>query len=144
MLRRLLVDLPRQIAEKPVVNDLLIKLRILPAPALSRIVHKKFALRNARRAKRIRLHNVRPCFQKSPMNIANQLRPRQRKQVPVVQQILLRILEPLPANIRFLHSIVADRRPRRSINDGDPALDHALQWMFRALQSFLPTIYSSF
>ena len=97
---------------------------------LARIVDKELALRDAGRAKCIRLDNVRACFKKPPMNVANQLRPRQRKQVSVVQQVLFRVRKALPANVRFFHSVVADRRPRRSINDGDAAFNQVLQRIF--------------
>ena len=129
----MLVDLPRQILQKRVLDHLLIKLRILPPSVLARIVDKKLALRNARRAKGIRLDDVRPRLQKPPMNVANHLRLRQRKQVAVVQQVFFRVLEmPLPANVRLLHPVVADGRPRRSIDDGDAAFKDLSQRMYRA------------
>jgi hypothetical protein len=74
-------------------------------------------LRDARCAKRIRLNDVRARFQKPPMNVANHLRLRQRKKIPIVQEILLGILEPLAADVRFFHPIGADRRAHRPVND---------------------------
>jgi hypothetical protein len=53
------------------------------------------------------------------MNVADHLRLRQREQVAVVQQILGRVLEALPADIRFRHPVGADGGAHRSINDGD-------------------------
>ena len=131
--RRLLVDLPRQLAEKLVVDHLLVKLRILPPAALARIVDKKLALRDARRAEGIGLHDVGPGLKKPPMNVADQLRLRQREQVAVVQQVLLRVLEALPANVRLFHPVGADGRPRRSINDGDAAFEDLFERMLGVL-----------
>ena len=86
--RRLLVDLPGQLVEKRIFDDLLVELRILPPAVLARIVHKELALRDAGRAKRVRLDDVGARLQKPPMNVADHLRLRQREQVAVVQQVL--------------------------------------------------------
>ena len=53
------------------------------------------------------------------MDVANHIRLSQREEVPVVQQILRRILEALPADVSFRHAIGADRRTHRSIDDRD-------------------------
>ncbi len=129
--RALLIDLPRQHLEPRILQNPLIKRRILPPPTFPRILDKKLTLRDRRRPKRIRLQNVRPRLQKSPMNIADHLRLRKRKQVPVIQQILVRILEPRPTDIRLRHPIRPDRRPHRPVDDRNPLLHHPLQRMLR-------------
>ena len=127
--RRLLVDLPRQVAEKRIFNDLLIERGIFPPAMLPRIVHKEFALRDAGRAEGVGLDDVRPGLEKSAMDVADHLRLRQREQVAVVQQVLLRVLEALSADVRFRHAVGADGRAHRSVDDGDSALEDLLQRM---------------
>ena len=120
--RRLLIDIPREITQKRVFDDLLIERRVLPAAPLPRIFDKEFALRDAGCPEGIRLDDVRPCLEKSAMNIANHLWLGQREEVAVIQQALRRILKALPADVRFRHSISADSRAHRSIDDGNPTL----------------------
>ena len=67
------------------------------------------------------------------MNIADHLRLRQQKQVAVVLQVLLRVLESLPADVRLGHAIGADRRAHRAIDNRDAALENLHQGMFGGL-----------
>ena len=139
--RRLLVDLPRQALQKRVFNHLLIKLGILSPPVLARIVDKELALRNAGRPKGVGLNDVRPGLQKPAMNVADHLRLCQRKQVAVVQQVFLRVLEAFPANVRLFHPVGADGRAHRSIDDGDAAFKDLSQRMKVRLSHFFPMVY---
>src|ERR1035437_7021338 len=93
LLRRLLVDLPRQAVEHRIVDDLLVELGILPATVLSRIFHKEFALGDAGRAESIGLADVRAGFEKPAMDIADNLWLSGGEDVPVVQKVFRRIRE---------------------------------------------------
>jgi hypothetical protein len=139
--RGLLVDLPRQITSVTRRQSLLIKSGSFRPPC-SRGSSTKTRSANARRAKGIRLDDVRTRFKKPPVNIADHLRLRQRKEIAVVQQILRRVLEPLPANIRFLHPIGADRRAHRSIDDGNTAFQYLLQGMGVVANHIFLVVYS--
>ena len=63
------------------------------------------------------------------MNVADHIRLSQREKVSIVQEILRRVLEAAPPDVRFLHSISADGRAHRPINDGDPTFKYLLQRM---------------
>src|SRR5450631_1410676 len=63
------------------------------------------------------------------MDVANHLRLSQGKEIPVVQQVLRRILEPLGADIRFLHSVGADGRAHCTVDDGDTILENRFKRM---------------
>jgi transcriptional regulator with AAA-type ATPase domain len=63
------------------------------------------------------------------MNIADHLRLGQREQISVIQQVFRRISESLPANVSFRHAVSTDRRPHRSIDDGDTILEDLLKRM---------------
>ena len=47
----------------------------------------------------------------------------------------------LAANVRFCHPVGADGRPRRSIHDGDAALEDFSERMNWRLSHFVPMIY---
>ncbi len=117
--RGLLVDLPREVAQELVVDDLLVKGRVLAAAVLARVVDEELALRDARRAERVGLDDVRAGFEEAPVDVADHVRLREREEVPVVEQILRRAFEPLAANVRFGHPVRANGRAHRAIDDGD-------------------------
>ncbi len=73
------------------------------------------------------------------MNIADHLRLRQREQIAVVHQVLVRVLEPLPADIRLGHPIGTDRRAHRAIDNGDAALQNVVNrvWTGISHRSFI-------
>ena len=63
------------------------------------------------------------------MNVAYHFWLGQREEVAVVQQALRRVPKSLPADVRFGHSISADGRAHRSIDDGNSTLEDLLQRM---------------
>src|ERR1700733_11892107 len=63
------------------------------------------------------------------MDVADHLRPRQGEEVTVVQQILLRVLEAIPPDVRFRHAVRADRGAHRTIDDGDSTLEYLFKGM---------------
>src|ERR1700733_1374316 len=63
------------------------------------------------------------------MDVADHLRLSQGEEVAVVQQVLGRVLETLPANVSFLHAVGADRRAHCSVNDGNSILENLFQRM---------------
>ena len=127
--RRLLVDLPGEIVEKLVVDDLLVKLRILAAAVLARIVDEELALRDAGGAEGVGLDDVRAGLEKAPVDVADHLRLREREEIAVVQQILLRVLEALAADVGLVHAVGADGRAHRAVDDGDAVLEQLLERM---------------
>src|SRR5262249_9603675 len=128
--RGLLVDLPRQIVEKWILDNLLIKRRILSPAVLPWIVDKKLALRDAGGAERVGLDDVGPSLEEPAVNIAGHFRLGQREEVPVVHQALGRVLKPVAANVRFLHAVGADGRTHRAVDDRDSRFEQLLQWMW--------------
>jgi hypothetical protein len=133
LLRRPFIDLPCQIIEEWIFHDLLIKGRILSTAMLTRIIHKEFTLGDVGRSKGIGLKDIRPRLQESAMDIADHVRLREREQVSIVQEVLLRVFEAIPTDICFRHPIGTDCRAHRSINDGDSILEDFLK---RMLMSF--------
>ena len=57
------------------------------------------------------------------------LRLRQRKQIAIVQQILGRVLESFPTNIRFFHAVSSNRGTHRSIDNRDALFEYLFEWM---------------
>ena len=127
--RGLLIDLPRQFPQELIFDDLLIERRILAPAMFARIVHKELALRNRRRTKRVGFDDVRPCFEEAPVDVTDHIGLGQREQIAVVEQVFRRILEALPADVRFRHAIGADGGAHRSVNDGDTVLKNLLKRM---------------
>ena len=120
--RRLLIDIPSQAAEERIVDDLLVERRILASAVLPRIVDKEFALGDIGGPEGVCLDDVRACFQKPAMDIANRFWLSQREQVTVVQKALRRVLESLASDIRFRHAVGADSRAHRAVDDRDSIL----------------------
>src|SRR6185503_949288 len=121
--RGLFVDLPREAGQELVVDDLFVERRVLATPALTRVVHEELALRDARRAEGVRLDDVRAGFQESAVDVADYLRLGQREQIAVVQQVLLRVREAVPADVGFLHVVAADGRAHGPVDDRDAFLE---------------------
>ena len=59
------------------------------------------------------------------------VRLREREEVAVVQQILLRVLEALAADVRFRHAVGADGRAHRAVDDGDAFPQELLEGVFQ-------------
>ena len=79
-----------------------------------------------------------PASKKPAMDVADHLRLRQREEVAVVQQVLRRVLEALPADVRFRHAIGADRRAHRSVDDGDATLEDLFKRMLVGFRHVSP------
>src|SRR5260370_33684165 len=63
------------------------------------------------------------------MDVTDHLRLSQGEEITVVQQVLRRVLEALPADVSFCHAVGADRRAHRSIDDGDSTLEDLFKRM---------------
>src|SRR5271155_2134913 len=63
------------------------------------------------------------------MDVTDHLRLSQGEEISVVQQVLRRVLESLPANISLSHAIGADRRSHRAVDDGDSILEDLFKRM---------------
>ena len=125
--RRLLVDLPGEVVEERVLDDLLVERRVLAAAVLARIVDEELALRDAGRAEGVGLDDVGAGLEKAAVDVADHLRLREREEVAVVEQVLLRVLEALAADVRFLHAVGADGGAHRAVDDGDAVFQDFLQ-----------------
>ena len=62
---------------------------------IARIRDEQIALGNTRRAKRVCLNDIRPGLQETPMNVLNDFRLGDGKDVPVIQQVFVVIFEAL-------------------------------------------------
>ena len=134
LLRRLVIDLPGKVVEEFVLDDLLEELRILAAALFARVFHEKLALGDAGAGERVGLDDVRSGLQEPPVNVLNDVRPRDRQDVAVVEQVLFVALEPGATRIGLLQPIATDRGPHRAINDGDAGAEQFFQFSadFRA------------
>ena len=99
------------------------ELGIFASAFLTRIFHKELALRDARGRKRVRLDDVRACFEKAAMDVLNDVRTRDRKDVPVVQDVLLIVAEALTASGGLIENalvfVPANRRPHGPVDHED-------------------------
>jgi hypothetical protein len=122
------VDLPSEVVEKWILDDLLVERRIFAPAMLARVVHEELALTNARGGEGVGLDDVRAGFEEAPVNVANHRWLRDREKIAVVLQIFPRILEAFAANVRLRpRRICAEGRAHRAVDDGDALLQQALQ-----------------
>src|SRR4029079_6909364 len=122
-----LVDLPGQILQELVLDDLLIEGRVLAAAVLARIVDEELALGDGGRAERVRLDDVGAGLEEAAMDVTDHLRLGETEEIAVVQQVLARVLEARAADVGFLHAVRPDGRPHRAVDDGDPAVEQLYQ-----------------
>ncbi len=113
LLCRLEIDLPGEVVEELVLDDALKKLRVLFA------LPEELRLRDARAGKGVRLNDIRSGFEEPAVDVLDDIGPRQREDVAVVEQILLVLEEAIPAGIGFFESILADRRAHRAVEHQD-------------------------
>ena len=69
--RRLLVDLPGQVVEERVLDDLLVERRVLAAAVLARIVDEELALGDAGGAEGVGLDDVRAGLEEAAVDVAD-------------------------------------------------------------------------
>jgi hypothetical protein len=79
--------------------------------------------------KGVRLDDVSSGVQKPAMNVTDHIRLRQGEEVTVVQQVLSRVFETLPADVSFFHTVGADRRTHRSVDDSNSIFEDGFQRM---------------
>jgi hypothetical protein len=115
--RRLFIGLPREIVEKFVFDDALVKRRVFAAAVLARVVQKKFALTDARSGKSVGLDDVRAGFKEAPVDVADHIRLSERVEVAVVLQVLFRVLETFAADVLLAEAVSADGGAHGAIND---------------------------
>src|ERR1700738_3947065 len=70
------------------------------------------------------------------MNVADHLRLSQGEEITVVEQVLGRVFEALPADVSFLHAVGADRRAHRSVDDGNSTVENLFQRMLLGCSHF--------
>jgi hypothetical protein len=97
----------------------LVEFGVFAAAVLARVVHEELALCDAGRAERVRLDDVRARLQKTPVNVADHLRLGEREEIPVVQEVLLRVAEALSPDVRLRHAVGTDRRSHGAVDDDD-------------------------
>ena len=129
LLRGLLVDLPGQVAEHRVFDDLLVEGGVFAAAVLARVVDEELALGDAGGAEGVGLDDVGAGLEKAAMDVADHLRLRQGEDVAVVQQVLGGVFEALAADVGFRHAVGADGRAHRSVDDGDSAFEDLFERM---------------
>ena len=137
----LLVDLPGEIAEERVVNDLLVELGILAAAVLARVVDKELALRDGGCAEGVGLNDVGPGLKEAAMDIADDRGLRESEQVAVIEQVLLRVLEALAADADFVHPVGAQGGACRAVDDGDAAFKELRERMVEDVSHFFSMVY---
>ena len=112
-----------------VVEDLLVERRIFAAAVLARVVDEELALRDAGRAEGVGLDDVGAGLEKAAVDVADHLRLREREEVAVVEQVLLRVLEALAAHVRLCHAVGADGGAHGAVDDGDALLEDLFKRM---------------
>src|SRR3954470_18789792 len=88
-----------ELLEKFVLDDALIKSRVLAAALFARILDEEFALPDAGCRKGVGFDDVRAGLKEAAVNIADFIRSGQRIDVAVVFEVLWRVLEPVAANL---------------------------------------------
>ncbi len=124
---RSVVDLPGEIVERRVVDDLLVELGVFAAAVLARIVDEELALRDAGGAEGVGLDDVGAGLEKAAMDVADHLRLGEREEVAVVEQVLGGVLEALAANVGFRHAVGADGGAHGAVDDGDAVFEDRFQ-----------------
>jgi hypothetical protein len=76
------------------------------------------------------------------MDVTDHVRLRQGEKVAIVQQVLGRVLEAVPTDVGFLHTVGADGGAHRSIDDGDSIFEDLLQRMLMVVRHFSPVAVS--
>ena len=121
--RRLLVDLPGEVVEELVLDDLLVETPGPLRPPCSRGSSTKNSLWAMLVAPKVLVSMMSaPASRKRRWMSPIIFGLGEREDVAVVQQILLRVLEALAANVRLGHPVGADGRAHRAVDDGDAFL----------------------
>ena len=147
--RGLLVDLPGEVAEHGVVDDLLVELGVFAAAVLAGVVDEELALGDAGGAEGVGLDDVGAGLEEAAMDVADHLRLGEGEEVAVVEQVLGRVFEALAADVGFGHAVGADGGAHRSVDDGDAGFEdlfeRMLDWLWSCLLmalSFVPQVAS--
>ena len=125
--RGLLVDLPGEVVEERVFDDLLVERGIFAAAVLARIVDEELALGDAGGAEGVGLDDVGAGLEKAAMDVADHLRLGEREEVAVVEQVLGRVLEALAADVGFRHAVGADGGAHGAVDDGDAVFEDGFE-----------------
>ena len=125
----MLVDVPGEVVERRVFDDLLVELGIFAAAVLARIVDEELALRDAGGAEGVGLDDVGAGLEEAAMDVADHLRLGEREEVAVVEQILGGVLEAIAANIGFGHAVGADGGAHGAVDDGDAVFEDGFEWV---------------
>ncbi len=129
LLRGFFVDLPGEVVEQRVFDDLLVEVGVFAAAVLARVVDEELALGDAGGAEGVGLDDVGAGFEEAAMDVADHVRLGEGEEVTVVQQVLGGVFEALAADVGFLHAVGADGRAHRSVDDGDAGFEDLFQRM---------------
>ena len=122
------VHFPREVVEEGVLKDFLEELGILAPAFFPRVFDKEFALRDAGRGEGVGLANVGTGFVKALVDVADDVGPGDRKDVAVVQQILLVASVALAASLRFIEAVAADSGAHRAVEHEDSLRESVLEF----------------
>src|SRR5262249_42538442 len=104
-----------------------VELGIFSAPGFAGVFQEELALRNARRAEGVGLDDVGAGLEEPAVDIHRDVRPRQRKQVSVVEQVLFRSAEAWAADICLCETILAQGRTHTPVYDDDALAQEPLE-----------------
>ena len=65
------------------------------------------------------------------MNVCNHIGPCQRQQIAIIQQVLVRILKALAANVRLRQAIAANRGAHRAIEHENAIFRGSAEFKFK-------------
>ena len=138
-----LVDLPGEVAEERVFDDLLVERGVFAAAVLARVVDEELALGDAGGAEGVGLDDVGAGLEEAAVDVADHLRLGEREEVAVVEQVLVGVLEALAADVGFGHAVGADGGAHRAVDDGDAVLEDLLERMLAGFRHVYPMSSSS-
>src|SRR5262249_43161682 len=75
------------------------------------------------------LDDVGAGLEEAAMDVANDVGPREREQIAVVEQVFLGVAEALAADVGFAEPVAADGGPHGAVDDDDALAQQLLEWM---------------
>ena len=129
-LRGLDVDLAGEVVEERVLEDSLEERGVLAARRFARVLDEELALRDGGGGEGVGLDDVGAGLEEALVDVADDVRPGEREDVAVVEQVLLGVGEALAAGVGLVEAVAADGRAHRAVEHEDPVAEEGFEFEF--------------
>jgi hypothetical protein len=131
-----LVDLPGEVVEHGIFDDVLVEGGVFAAAGLAGVVDEELGLGDGGGAEGVGLKDVGTGLEEAAVDVADHVGLGDGEEVAVVEEVFGGVFEALSADVGLGHAVGADGGAHGSVDDGDAGLEDVVERMLRVVAAW--------